>query len=59
MTGLALMLEVGGQVDRGRPALAELTPNGVAAFEGCVETANECGERCPEALARPPAPLPV
>ena len=41
MSGLALMLEVGGQVDRCRPALAELTPDGVAAFEGCVETAKE------------------
>ena len=42
---LTLVLEVVGEIDRGHAALAELSLDGVAAFEGCVETSNWIGHR--------------
>ena len=42
---LALVLDIGGQVDRGHPALAYLTLDRVAAVEGCVQSVDEIGHR--------------
>ena len=40
---LPVVLEVIGQVDRGHAALTELTLDGVAAFEGCVQASDWIG----------------
>ena len=40
---LALVLEVIGQIDRRHAALTEFTLDGVAAFEGCVQTSDGIG----------------
>ncbi len=40
---LTLVLQVIGQVDRGHAALTQLTLDGVAAFEGCVQAGDGIG----------------
>ena len=43
---LAVMPHIIGQVDRGHPALTELTLDGVATLEGCIQAGNRISHGC-------------
>ena len=40
---VAVVLQVLGQINRGHPALTQLTLDGVAALEGCIQTRDRIG----------------
>ena len=50
--GLPLVLEVVGKVDRGHPALTDLTLDAVSALESCVQAGDGVGAAMIRSLCR-------